>query len=661
MSEYVYPRISAIVVECLLIALLVFTPLAFATVQTWAISVMEFACLAMVAVWLVGVAAEGPNVRFRFPLWAPVVLFVGLVVAQIVPQFAGVPPGLRNENPFLDFSTTNFFSTKTAFVKLLCYVGLYVCLVNTLTSPRQTTRVLIAVVVIGFAVSFLGLLQRISGTEKVFWAVKVRPGKTGFMATFINENHFAGYMELIIPITVAFVLRFLLRMKETGWRGVLASSDLHKGIVLSFLAILMIVSLAVSRSRGGLVGFLSSCVLMGILLLCRRFHRKKAWVITVLLVLSFSMLAWIGLKDLLKTWGTLGHLPTDQSFKRRMEIVEATWRGSKDYPVWGSGLGTFETVFPNYGTLRYIRLSRDRAILQTTPHAENDYVQTLLETGWVGLSICLLGAGFFLATAIRTYLTRRRRSLSMPAMGGAVSVFAILVHSFSDFNMRIDANVFLIVTITALVMSLSRVRHHDHHEEGPLPSRPISGGRRTTGVNRWAVVAIPLMLCLVVMEAVVRQFAADRAFSSATKRFAQYEQLCGKGMEEGFSRMASLEGRLKKMVRLEPRCSEYRSYLGRYYQALATAPSISETRRMELKTNAMREYETAVSLDPLNGAHLAYLAWMQGVVGNHEKAVENFEKAIRLNRTNEWIWDVYDAYKEGLGSGAEIPGPGTIR
>ncbi len=661
MSEHVYPRISTIVVECLLMALLIFTPLAFATVQTWAISVMEFGCLAMVVVWLVGVATEGAQVRFRFPLWLPLVLFAGLVLAQMVPLLIGGRASLRGANHFANLATTNFFATKTGFVKLLCYVGLYLCLVNTLTSTSQIRRVLIAVALIGFSVSFLGLLQRISGTEKVFWLVKVPPRKTGFMAAFVNENHFAGYTELVIPITVALVLRYLFRVKETGWRGVLASTELHKAIVLSFLAILMIVSLAVSKSRGGLLGFLGSCVLLGILLLCRRLHRKKAWVITVLLGLSFLMLGWIGLSDLLKRWGTLGRLPAELSFKRRVEVAEATWRGAKEYPVWGSGLGTFETVFPNYGTLRYIRFRDGSAILETTPHAENDYIQTLLEVGWVGLSLCLLGVVLFLGAAIRTYLTRRRHSIALPAMGGAASLFAILVHSFSDFNMRIDANVFLLVTIVAAVMSLSRVRRRHHHEEETPPLAPGAARERASGVNRWAAVAIPLMLCLVLMEAVVRQFLADRAFNSARKRFVQYEQLCAKGAEEGFSGMASLEGRLKSAVRLEPKCAEYRDHLGRFYQALATDPSVPDARRMELKKKAMREYEAAVNLDPLNGVHHAYLGWMQGVMGDHEKAVESFQKAIRLNRTNEWIWDVYEAYAERLGSGAEIPAPGTTR
>jgi O-antigen ligase len=449
------------------VLLLLFTPLAFGTVEIWAISVMELVCLVMVAVWLVSGAAGGERVRFRFPLGVPVLLFTGLAFAQILVNWFGGSAASLGTSPLLRVATTSFFSSKTAFVKLVCYVGLYVCLVNTLTTRREIVGVLMAIVVIGSGVSFLGLLQRLGGTEKIFWLVQMPPERAGFMAAFVNENHFAGYMELVIPVTFSLVLLYLFRVKESGWRGLLASSDLQKAMVLSFLAVIMIVSLVLSESRGGLIGFVSSLLLMTVLLLCKRFHRKRALAITVLLTFAILMLVWIGLSDFLKVWGTLGNVPRDRSFLRRMEIAEATWKAVGDYPFWGSGLGTFETVFPNYGTQRFEQVSKTRAILHTNPHAENDYLQTLLETGWVGMTICLLGIVLFFQIALRTYLARRRTSISLPAMGGAVSIFAILVHSFSDFNLRIDANALLAVTIVAMVVSLSRVERGSHHHGEP--------------------------------------------------------------------------------------------------------------------------------------------------------------------------------------------------
>ncbi len=468
MSRNLPSRTSAVLVEWLLIALLIFTPFAFGTVTVWAISIMELVCLAIVVVWLVGFAGSKSPVPFRFPLAVPLLLFTGLAFAQLLPHLLIGSAPSRSDSPLLNVATTNFFSTKTEFVKSLCYLGLYLSVVNTLTSRRQITRILTAIVVVGFGVCFLGLIQKASSADKIFWRVEGVPHRN-FMAAYVNENHFAGYMELVIPVTLAFAMRYLFRLKKNRRRSILASDEFYKGLVLSILAVMMVVSLAISESRGGLIAFVSSLFFMGMLLLCRRAHRRKAWIITVLLLLSFLALFYMGLGNLLKVWGTLGHVSDDTSVARRIEITRDTWKAVQDYPVWGSGLGTFGTVFPNYGTLRFRHGPTSRRVRITVPHAENDYIQTLLEMGWAGMFTCLLGLVLFFRTAIRTYLTRRRLSISLPAMGGATSIFAILVHSFSDFNLRIDANVFLSVTIVAMVVNLARLErgspHHQVQEE----------------------------------------------------------------------------------------------------------------------------------------------------------------------------------------------------
>jgi tetratricopeptide (TPR) repeat protein len=196
-------------------------------------------------------------------------------------------------------------------------------------------------------------------------------------------------------------------------------------------------------------------------------------------------------------------------------------------------------------------------------------------------------------------------------------------------------------------------------------------------MNRWAMVAIPLALCVVVGEAVVRQWVADNAFRQAKKGIEKYEEelvihLQGKGPRPSSD---LLRGELlKKAVRLEPRSSRYRNYLGRHYQALAADMAISDEEREKLARRALREHEKAVELDPLNGVHRAYLAHVQRAIARHYearglnssiseeerdgfsilakeyhgKAIANFEKAISLNRSNPFIRNLYEAYRGRL-------------
>ncbi len=190
-------------------------------------------------------------------------------------------------------------------------------------------------------------------------------------------------------------------------------------------------------------------------------------------------------------------------------------------------------------------------------------------------------------------------------------------------------------------------------------------------MNRWAIVAIPLMFCLVAGEAVVRQFLSDHAFREAKEQLIVYERLRLKESGADIASLRPLGRRLREAVRLEPHSAEYRVYLGRYYRAVAADPSITEDRRMALVRRAIKQHENAVQLDPLNGVYLAYLAGIQGAMARyneaklvsdslsedererlatqaleyHQKAAQNFEKAISLNRTNEFIQQLYDAYR----------------
>ena len=177
-------------------------------------------------------------------------------------------------------------------------------------------------------------------------------------------------------------------------------------------------------------------------------------------------------------------------------------------------------------------------------------------------------------------------------------------------------------------------------------------------MNRWAIVAIPLMVCLVLMDAVVRQFAADRAFSQPKDRVIELEKQSISTASEKTHRPESLplvESLLRKAVKLEPRCAEYRHYLGRYYNHVADDPNAPEDRTARAVQRALEEYKKAVHFDPLNGEYLARLAYLQGALGQHEEAVANFKKAMALDRSNEWIREVYEVYRRSRLPEAENP------
>ena len=113
----------------------------------------------------------------------------------------------------------------------------------------------------------------------------------------------------------------------------------------------------------------------------------------------------------------------------------------KDYPVFGSGLGSFPVVIPRY--------SGDGTAVAYT-HAHNDYLEFGAEAGAIGLSLLGLMVLLSFAAALRAQYLRRdplMRGLSFAAMMG---ILALMIHSAVDFNLQIPANALAFMLLLAL-------------------------------------------------------------------------------------------------------------------------------------------------------------------------------------------------------------------
>ena len=112
----------------------------------------------------------------------------------------------------------------------------------------------------------------------------------------------------------------------------------------------------------------------------------------------------------------------------------------KDYPAFGSGLGSFPVVFPRY--------SGEGTHVAYT-HAHNDYLEFGAEVGAVGLALLGLMVSMSFAAALRAQYVRAdplMRGISFAAMMG---ILALMIHSFVDFNLQIPANAMTFMLLLA--------------------------------------------------------------------------------------------------------------------------------------------------------------------------------------------------------------------
>ena len=494
-----------------LVALIAFTPLAFGTVETWSIALMEWGIVTLLLIfalsrlWPSGETAPGPPSR-RGPallgLAVPIGLFLLLTVMQMVPLplrwLDVISPGsarmytsvdLKNwesvqagatearagrQDPLLHLEerarrpiSVNPGRTRGRVVQLGTLVALFF-MVARWADGRRAVSILKAVTVVGFLVAVFGLVQLLTWNGKIYWVRKI-PTVSATTPTafgpFVNHDHFAGYVEMIIP--VALSLAFWLVDKRRApffpgappaegdvWGAVLRDGPdeergrLSQGTLAVFAGVILIVSLFFSLSRGGILSaFISGSILL--ILLYRRVasRRLRRLMVVALPVVVIAIMALIGAEAIKKQLGTYANLPGEASFQLRLIIWGRVVRELPAYAWVGSGLGTFEDSFAPL---------TPAGSMKRWDRAHNDYLQLAWETGLVGGLLFLLGASIFVRRYWWPALRGHERPIDVFGVGMAVSLLSIALHSAVDFSLQIGANGFLCGLLGGLIVALHK-------------------------------------------------------------------------------------------------------------------------------------------------------------------------------------------------------------
>jgi O-antigen ligase len=144
----------------------------------------------------------------------------------------------------------------------------------------------------------------------------------------------------------------------------------------------------------------------------------------------------------------------------------------RSHPLFGIGLGAFETVYPIYGR------GNGTFLIQ---FAHNDYLQILADAGMVGGALALWFVAS-LARALSVALKFSDRLMSGLALGSGAGIFALLIHSVFDFNLQIPSNALLFLVLGAALSSIAALSEASKRQR----SRSAAGYREhemVTGVE----------------------------------------------------------------------------------------------------------------------------------------------------------------------------------
>lgn len=408
--------------------LLMFGPLAFGAVEPWSTFLLEACAALLTLLWLYKQTLTGEvDIQWN-PLFLPMAGFGALILLQIV------------------FGVSAYRHDTISGALLYCaYAMLCFLSSQTLLRSSQARTIAVILALYGFAIAALALLQGIAPNGKLYW---LRHPSTGgwIYGPYVNHNHYAGLMELLVPVPVILSLSRLLGEKERFAAGVAAA--------------IMVGTVFLSGSRGGMIAILAELILLAVILLRqnvalikRKAGMRLAISIAAFVVVLVSMLIWLGGKDLTSRVVSISsETHTELSGGMRLSIDRDSIQVFRQKPILGWGLGAFPIIYPQFRSF-YTNFFVNAA--------HNDYLQLLCEMGLLGFGAMI----WFLFELFRSAIPKIRNWTS--DVSGAVTlacilgVTGILVHSLLDFNLQIPANAalfYVLCTTAAAPPLLQRAR-----------------------------------------------------------------------------------------------------------------------------------------------------------------------------------------------------------
>jgi len=444
--------------------LLVFTPLAYGTVEPWSEAIAEGVVLAMAVTWVLGRVLRDWELRVELPPgWLPALLFLALVVLQATPLPRGLVGLVAGWNVrqhdaaamYLAGAVPGFVpisldphATWREGLKLLAVGAFFLVCYNTYRTRTQVVRAIWTMIGVGTLISVFGIVQRVTWNGRFYWVGPEAPHANAF-GPFVNRAHFAGLMVVVVPMALALLLgsdKSSRRRSVHGWRARLRrwnSEEPGPTRLVPFLILLMGGAALVAGSRGGVVALVAALLAMVGL----GAQGRAAVRVAIVLVLIVLAAVWIG-GDVL--YGTVTRLAEEVG--RPEEGARAhLWADAVGLvtgsPVVGTGLGTFDAAFPQARTVR---------MPVVFIHAESDWVQLATDTGFFGIALVVSTVLILIMTTFSRYMRAEHDATRTLCLAGAVAVTGVAVQGIGNFNLAVMSN--SLFAAMALVAAAGRDR-----------------------------------------------------------------------------------------------------------------------------------------------------------------------------------------------------------
>ena len=429
-----------------LIGLIIYLPLPLGSNRIWAWSLAEAWIFALSAYWII-LSAQG---KVSLPsywkkCWLPIMALAGFLLFSVIQI---LPLGLLNSNPIDIVNDMQWqqisldpHATLQASLKTLSYLCLFMLMIALVSSEQRIKIILTAFFLSGLFQSIYGSMMTLSGIEQIFLMDKYAYiGKA--TGTFINRNHFANYLIICIAAGTALLLIDLSTEKSKSFKESivrLLRFILSAKMLLRIGLAISVIGIVLSQSRMGNTAFFISLAVAGTIwiVLAGRISRNTIILLASIIIIDLLIVGkWFGFDKVQQRLQTTSH-----KSETRDEVIRDTRIYIKDYPLTGTGGGSYYSVYPNY---------KGDDIKGFYTHAHNDYLQFLSEYGAIGtffIALLVLSSTY---TAMATMMKRKNKVMQAVSFSSLMVIVALLIHSYVDFNLQIMANASSVVMLLAL-------------------------------------------------------------------------------------------------------------------------------------------------------------------------------------------------------------------
>lgn len=409
----------------------------------------------------------GPQVPYKFFYQRPVrylaIVFFLLLILQMIPLplflikllSPGVAPILKSLSGSLPaFHSLSLIPAETllAFARFLVYFIFFIALLR-LDWDKDDIFVLFSTAVVsGVMQVFFALLKLGKGNSKFFLFFMSDDHAPGLLrGTIYNPDHFAFYLELLFPLALGLLFA-KLHVFDPGQslrEKIIHIAD-NRQLIPFFLApVVLAGGIYLTGCRSGITVLILSILFFAQMSVYLRVNFSARRNLRLIFILATLLAVFVGMQRTLEKFLTGNYIEGG-----RIDYWASTLVMFRDFPLFGTGLGTFKYAYFLYG--------RETAWVN---HAHNEFIENLADMGIFASAVFFALLAILAFSLLRMWNSRSHPEIKPVVLGVLTALFAAFFHSFFDFSLRIPANAFLFIILLALGLKVVTHKHEFSDEK----------------------------------------------------------------------------------------------------------------------------------------------------------------------------------------------------